>query len=453
MSRLPDAVVGDAYTSDHVWRVLTELVETEPRMAGWEGEAEGATVVADAFDEVGVREVNVNEFDIDGWWRGASSVSVRETDREYVADHEVVGLPGTPAGAVTGRLVDVGGGGPRDFEVADLNEAVAMASSRKPDGTDRRLHRMEKYVMAVEAGAEAFIFRNHVEGCLPPTGEIGYHERPGPIPAVGVSAELGARLARYAGEAAGGVGAEVDTPTVTVDVDAESGPGTSRNVEGVVGPDTEREVLVTAHVDAHDIAEGAADNGTGCAIVAEVGRLLAAAADELETRVRLITFGAEEVGLWGAYHWAETHDLSKVKCVINVDGAGMSRDPRVGTNGFDSVEAVFEEVCADLDAPLETSDDVMPHGDQWAFVQEGVPAAFASSQSESSGRGYGHTHADTLDKLDRRDLRALAVAFAEATVAAADREFTHRTREETRERIDESYERELRRGGRWPYDG
>ncbi|MFB6175932.1 MAG: M28 family peptidase, partial [Halobaculum sp.] len=255
-------------------------------------------------------------------------------------------------------------------------------------------------------GAAAFVFRNHIEGSVPPTGEVGYHERPGPIPALGVSSEVGSRLARYAES-----GCEV-----TVDVDCRNEPTESRNVAAEVGPDTEEEVLVTAHVDAHDIADGANDNGAGSALVAEIGRLL-------------------------------NH-------VVNLDGACSSRNLRVGSNGFDALTRLFEGVTDDLDSTLSTNDTISPHGDQWAFVQEGVPAAMVSTTSEQSGRGWGHTHADTLDKLDSRDLRAVAVQVAEGVVRLANGvvEPEHRTREEMRDRIDEGYVQELKQGGRWPYE-
>jgi hypothetical protein len=110
-------------------------------------------------------------------------------------------------------------------------------------------------------------------------------------------------------------------------------------------------------------------------------------------------------------------------------------------------------VTDDLDASLSTDDTISPHGDQWAFVQEGVPAAMVGTASESSGRGWGHTHADTLDKLDSRDLRAVAVQVAEAVVRLANGavEPESRSRAVIRDRIDEGYVQELKQGGRWPY--
>ena len=467
MRELPEEVVGDAYTSTFHWEVLESLVDVGNRMAGQDGEREGAEHVAAAFEESGLRDVEVDEFEIDGWWRGSSRLETSGSHEEtYAADYQVIGLPGTPSGDVEGPLIDVGYGRPEDFESVDLDGAVAMASSETPDDYGRWLHRMEKYASAVEGGAVAFVFRNHVEGCLPPTGEIGYENRPGPIPAVGVSKEVGARLRRHAGpgrdedggEGDGGEGDDAndrDTDlSVRVDVDARNEPATSRNVAGELGPGTDEVVLVTSHLDAHDIAEGAADNGAGTVLVAEVARLLSRVESDLERRVRFVAFGAEEIGLKGAYHEAARVDLGDVACVLNLDVIGGSRSPAVMTNEFDAVEALFEEVTEAMDVPLETDGTVSPHSDQWAFVQEGVPGAMVASASGESGRGWGHTHADTLDKLDVRDLRALSVIVATAVLNAADasREFPARGREGTRELVDEGYERELKIGDRWPYD-
>ncbi|EMA37334.1 M28 family peptidase [Halobiforma nitratireducens] len=446
MTTLPNEVIGDAQTSTFHWRVLEDLVDIGNRMAGQQGERRGAERVRDAFEEIGLRNVDLEEFEIDGWWRGDAVLETAGSHTDtYNADYQVIGLPGTPSGTVEAELVDVGSGRLADFEDADLEGKVAMASSETPDDHDRRLHRMEKYASAVDAGAVGFVFRNHVEGCLPATGEIGYDNRPGPIPAVGVSKEVGRRLLRHA---------EDGELTAELAVEARNEPTDSVNVVGEVGPDTDEVVMVTSHVDAHDIAEGANDNGAGTALVCEIARLLKQVEDDLETRVRFVPFGSEEIGLQGAYHSAATQNLETVKCVINIDGAGNSRTLWINANEFDAVEELFEEIASEYDVPLETSDTISPHGDQWAFVQEGVPASMTASTSDSSGRGWGHTHADTLDKLDVRDFRELSVLVASAafTAAEADREFPQRSREETKELLDEGYVQELRIGGRWPYE-
>jgi Predicted aminopeptidases len=420
-------------------------------MAGHEGEARGAKRVREAFDSAGLADPRIEEFSIPGWWRERASLTITgAVERAHQGPHEVIALPGSPSGTVEAELIDLGAGGYDAFEDRgdELEGAVVMVSSETPEEADRWVHRMEKYSNAANAGAAALVFRNHIEGGVPPTGEVGYNNRPGPIPAVGVSREVGARLARLAGGRASGL-------NVRVEAACHNEPATSRNVAARVGPEPgdRPAVLVTAHVDGHDIGDGALDNAAGSAVVAEVGRLLTAVEDRLDHPVQLVTFGSEEIGLRGAYRWVETHDREAIKCVVNVDGAGSSRTLRVNANGFDELERIFQATTDAFDAPLSTNNTISPHGDQWAFVQEGIPAAMTSSTSDSSGRGWGHTHADTLDKLDSRDLRDIATLIAEGVYRLADASVTvsGRSRREIETSVPEGYVTELKTGGRWPY--
>lgn len=447
--RLPDGVIGQGYMSTTPINLLEELVEHRNRMAGQDGETTGAGVVADWLEGIdGVEHVHLDDFEIPGWWRGDSSLQVTSPfghKQTFDESHEIIALPGTPAGTTEARVIDTGPGTPTDFEEAGLEGAIALVSDRTPEGHSRRIHRMEKYADAVEAGAEGFVFRNFAPGSLPRTGEVGYHSRPGPIPAVSVSAEVGARLARYCEE--GDLDAELS-------VNCRNKPTISRNVEARIGPKSDEEVLVTAHLDSHDIAEGAYDNGAGSAIAVEVGRLLSMATDELDIGIRVIVFGSEEIGLYGAYHCAATSNLDDVRAVLNIDAAGKSRDINVRTSGFDDLGGVFVEVAEELDIQYEVDNTISPHGDQWAFVEKGVPGVMVSSLVDEEGRGWGHTHADTFEKVDARDLRAQSLVVAEvaARLAAGDSGVSHRPPEEICDSIDAAYEKELRVGGRWFYD-
>lgn len=449
MATIPTRLVGEAYTSTHAWDLLCDLVDIDNRMAGQRGETEGAELVREAFEESGLSEVSVTEFDIPGWWRGDCSLTT-SGDRTHVFDapYQVIELPGSPSGTVEAEIVDVGHGLPEDFEECDgdLEGTLVMASSLTPDDHDRWIHRGEKYASAVNAGAAGFLFRNHLDGCLPPTGGIGNDDGPGPIPAIGVSREVGSRLVRYCEDGVDG----------HLEVECRNEPTQSRNIEAVLGPETDQEILVTAHIDAHDIGEGARDNGVGSVLVSEVGRLLSLMEDDLGTRVRCLVFGAEEVGLYGAYHWVDTHAADRVKCVLNIDGAGCSRTLDMYTHGFDPIGEAFRDVSEELTVPIEIAEGIRPHSDHWPFVQEGIPGAQLRSTADESGRGWGHTHADTIDKLDIRDLRDLAVGITAGvvTLAGTDRTVEHKPVEEIRDAtIEQGYETGMRNANNWPFEG
>ena len=435
--------IGETFTSDAGWSHLTELVDIGNRMAGSEGEREAAEATREALSEH-ARDARLEPFDIQGWERGSSAITV---GGEAVAsdDRAVIGLPRSPAGEVDGRLVDVGHGLPEDFAEADCEGAVVMARSDVPDWYDRYIHRREKYYHAVEAGAAAFVYVNHVEGMLPPTGSVGTPEEPiGAIPAVGVARETGARLARrYEGE------------PVTVSVDCETPTATSANVHAELGPETDETVLVTSHVDAHDIAEGAMDNGAGTAAVVEVARALAAREDDLNTRVEFVAFGAEEVGLVGSSHLADERDFAAVQAILNLDGVVRGRTLKLYTHGFDGLTDAVATVADRFDHPVTTTPEVNPHSDHWPFVQWGVPGIHVMSETDGEGRGWGHTHADTLDKLEPRTLREQAILLTDLTVELADEGRTMAPKD-TDEIATALEEQDLAAGmrivGDWPYD-
>jgi Zn-dependent M28 family amino/carboxypeptidase len=395
--------IGDAFRSATGWDHLEALVDVGDRMAGTDGEREAAELTRDALAAAGARDARLETFDIQGWERGDSGVVAGERSYDSIA------LPRSPGGEVEAELVDVGYGLPEDFEEHDCEGTVVMADSFVPGWFDRYIHRTEKYYRAVDAGAVAFVYRNHVEGCLPPTGSVGTDDDPiGPVPAVGLSKEVGAALAR-----------RHDGETVAVSVDADVYDATSQNVHAELGPDTDQQVLVTSHVDAHDVAEGAMDNGAGTAMVVQLAETLAAREDDLDTRVHLVAYGAEEVGLVGSNHHAEVADHDTVTAIVNNDGVVRGRTLTFTTHGFDELAATIETVADRLDHPVTTNPRQGPHSDHWPFVKWGVPGTHVMSETESEGRGWGHTFADTLDKLESRDLREQAVILTELVVELA----------------------------------
>jgi len=404
---LPKKTVGEAYLNSTSWDTLERLTDIEDRMPGHTGEKKAARVIGDALSDIGARNVEINQFDILGWWRRSSSIKLgKPHETQFSADHELLSLPCSPSGTCSGDLIDVGYGLPHDFEEMDIDGKIVLASSLTPESYPRFVHRREKYHRAIANGAAGFLFSNHKDGCLPATGTIGHRNELGDIPAAGVSKEVGSRLSRLC---------EKDNVSVELSIETHSEMTQSQNVEAVVGPETESEVLLTAHVDSHDINRGALDNGSGCALVVEVGRLLSHIEDDLDTQVRLITFGAEEIGLIGATHWVETHDMSNVKCIMNFDSPGQSRTPKFNTFEFKGLENTIKQVSSELDTHSETFNEMWGHTDTWPFVKKGVPGVYAHTKADEHGRGWGHTHADTLDKIDKRDLRDLAV-FSAATV-------------------------------------
>lgn len=430
--------ISKTFTSDVGPSLHEDLVDINNRLAGSDGERRGAERTRDTLEAVGARDAHLTEYDIQGWVRGSS---------EVVAGNEsidCVSLPRSPSGTVEADLLDLGYGLPEDFEDAPIEGKAVVVDTDVPDWYNRFIHRREKYYYAVEGGAAAFLFRNHVEGCLPPTGSVGTKDAPiGDIPAVGLSKESGTRLARL-----------FEGDSVTVSVEADICKATSQNVQAVLGPETNQEVLVTSHIDAHDIAEGALDNGAGTAVLAQTAAALAARGNSLDTKIRFVAFGSEEVGLDGSSHFAETHDLSQVKAVVNNDGSGRARDLRLTTHHFQELAEAANRVADRFDHPIDVVPRLGPHSDHWPFVQRGVPGTQLRSVTGTQGRGWGHTEADTYDKIDNRDIRTHAILVTDlvAEIAREDISIQNMRESEISRHLEtENLAKGMKVIGDWPY--
>lgn len=420
--------VGTALADDAAWQLLSDLTTLPERFGGHPGERRAATRIATALETAGLAPER-QPFDLTRWDRGETSLRAGETGFDAVA------LPYSPAAAVEGPVVDIGHGRPEEIEAVDLTGAIALTSTAPPP-TGRHAHRMETVGHAAEAGAAGILFANHHPGQLPPTGTV---QPETPIPCAGISNETGERLRR-------------DDARVEFQVTAETAPDTSQNVLATLGPETDEELLVLAHYDAHDVGDGALDNGAGVAVLLGAVRMLTELS--LARRIRVAAVGCEEIGLLGSEALAA--ELSTTpRAVINIDGAGRFRDLRALTHGCPALARPVEAVTSHLGHAADVQSQPHAYSDHWPFLRDGVPSLqlHSSRPGDSAAweRGYTHTSADTLDKVDPRDLRTHAVLAALLVRELAADPPERLAPETVRDRLREAgAEPGMRATGAWP---
>ncbi len=454
-----ERVLGRAWYDDRPWELLTDLTELPHRMAGSPDERRAAEFVAESFRDAGLENVHLESFSVPYWERGTTAFTATEpVERTF----DAIGLPYSPSGDLEGPLVDVGHGTPEEIDAAGdaVQGAIVVASTTTPPG-QRFVHRMEKFGHAVDAGAAAFVFANHISGQLPPTGALSFDGEVA-IPGIGVSSETGDWLREYADQ--GG--------TARIEVAASTTEGSSQNVHAVVKPEGKRseredtdadeiagstdEILLLAHYDAHDIAEGALDNGCGIATTLGAASILSELAADLECRLRVVAVGCEEVGLLGAESLTANTDRESIRAVVNVDGAGRYRNLRAFSHGSDSIEELAERVADEFGQPIGHVPEPHPFSDHWPFLRDGVPALQLHSEPPSGserGRGWGHTEADTRDKVDSRNLRehAILTALLVRELASARADVPRVSKEVLLSALEEQqYEPGMRAADIWP---
>jgi hypothetical protein len=189
-------------------------------------------------------------------------------------------------------------------------------------------------------------------------------------------------------------------------------------IEGTEFPD--EVVIVQAHIDSWDGAQGTCDNGTGTSTTLEAARILAGLDVRPRRTIRFILYGGEEQGLLGSAAYVDqiAEELERVSIVLNHDNGP---NPLKGISATEPMVADFERVFApvkalDPERPFEVLEvDGIRGGasDHASFVNKGVPA-FHWIQSQEGYRHVHHTQHDTFDYADADDqaFNATVVALA-----------------------------------------
>ncbi len=112
----------------------------------------------------------------------------------------------------------------------------------------------------------------------------------------------------------------------------------------------------------------------------------------------------------------------------------------------------------DLDVKVNDSPKVfIMNSDHFPFSEKGVQAVWAVTSHPASGGGWGHTAADTLDKVELRLLRQSAAAATRLLLRmSADAESlpkVRKTPEQVKQSlIDAGFEKSLRFKDHWPFE-
>jgi Zn-dependent M28 family amino/carboxypeptidase len=250
------------------------------------------------------------------------------------------------------------------------------------------------------------MFTRGKPGMILPTGTVADAEE-GPIPAAGIAYESAQQILRFAKKGA---------TRLRLALECSYEQSTTWNVIGeLAGTEFPDElVIMGGHLDSHDTTPGAVDNASGVVQVMEAARLLASQRRHLKRTVRFIGFGAEEVGLLGSHHHARKHAdrLRSARFMLNSDCPGLGSPKGLSFHGLPGAQPYIEMLAGEMGTPIVFQDGFNRHSDHYPFMLEGLATAGMRSGKFKPGvGGFGHTAADTPDKISVTDLREGA-AFA-----------------------------------------
>jgi Zn-dependent M28 family amino/carboxypeptidase len=447
-------VIGEVWTSPDIYANVEQLCSFGSRFSGTKSERQARDFIRDKFNEYGLENVRLATFDYLGWTRDRANLcAVEPLQKNLTSAISLVYSPSTPPDGLRAEVVDVGMGTKAEFAAQkdEIEGKFVMVNTDSPPNR-RRSHRREKYGRAVANGATGFLFVNHLPGLLAPTGSL----RPGrlaQIPAVGLSYEDGFAIRRLLRH---------DEPVeLEMRLTNQTEPTQFSHVVGEApGQRSDEIVVVGAHYDGHDISQGAVDDASGTALVMELARVFAPLAGKLRRTLRFETYAAEELGVLGSTMYVSgmsDADLSCVDFMLNLDGGALGSGRGLGLQGLDELCPLFAGFVREMGYPLRLSNEVSTASDHFPYFLRGAPVAGLFAQRpQGLGRGFGHTMADTLDKVDEVELRESAMVAARLLLRLADHQGAigrKRTPEEIKQiLLEHDLEEPLRAQGKWPFE-
>jgi Zn-dependent M28 family amino/carboxypeptidase len=202
------------------------------------------------------------------------------------------------------------------------------------------------------------------------------------------------------------------------------GTAQSANVIGeVVGRERPDElVLLGAHLDSWDVGTGAQDDGAGVVTVIEAARRIGELAERPRRTVRVVLFADEEFGGAGADQYALAHEAELARHVAALEsdlGAGrvLRLESRVKPDDLRAAIGIGHAV-----APLGLAfagNRADGGADLTPLREHGVPV-FDLQHDATRYFEVHHTAADTIDRVDAKDLAFNVAAYASVAWALAD---------------------------------
>jgi aminopeptidase YwaD len=404
--RLPPELF-DRIASDQILpQEFAAICDFGGRLAGTESEHRAMAYVAQRgslASGVPCRTIPVSY----GGWR-ALKAELRLSDGTPVPCHPLVRSMPTPAEGLTAEVIDLGRGTPEEFEAHRGEIAGRIVLVRHElmfvAGT---IHRRRKYNMALEAGAVGFLIAGPLAGALV-AGSSGRNEGDAGIPAVGIAPETAVHLARTA----------EGWPRATLVVATEEYPAQTSTLLFDLRGQTEDVVVLSAHVDGHDVNESAMDNASGVATALAALRAIASHVPTWQRGVRLAFFSAEEWALTGSASYVaglSENDRKRIALNVNLDTVVGGQRLTALTSGFVDLEPFLLQAAEANGQKVRCVRPLQMNSDHAYFALAGIPAFRLVA-------GYDEPHANVrfvLTPADRRDkVEATALVDAAQLTAA-----------------------------------
>jgi Zn-dependent M28 family amino/carboxypeptidase len=427
-----------ALSSDYAYREVAHLSDNiGPRLSGSAQAAKAVEYVASELKAIGC-DVQLEKVMVPHWVRGEETAALvqfpgmADGTTQKILLCALGGSVATPSEGITAEVVAVKNfdelkAMPRDKVAGKIvvftypfdKQMAAVGRSGEAYG-EAVAYRGDGPSAAARQGAVACLIRS-VGGAdyrIPHTGSTRYAADAPKIPAGAVTSEDADLIADLAKQGAVKMKL-VLTPQTLPDVESANVIG---DIKGSEHP--EQVVIVSGHLDSWDLGTGAIDDGAGVAVSMEAANLIQKLHLKPKRTIRVIAWMNEENGTRGSKQYAKDHEkdwANHFGCMETDNGADhpvglhVKAKPEVKTL-LKPVAAILQESGAGaLELSEHAGADIEP------LEKAGVPS-FAPVQDGRFYFNYHHSAADTLDKIDPKNLAQTSAIVAVWAYAMANAE-------------------------------
>lgn len=424
-------LIKTALSGTHAYDI-TESLTTEigPRVGGSPQEALAREWAVAKFKEIGLQNVRIEPFTMPYWERGIETASIVSPFPQQLYITSLGGSVATPPEGIEAEIAyfptfdDL-----KNAPKGGLDGKIVFISGRMkkaPDGAGYGPANQKRRQGATEAakrGAIAVVIRSVGTDShrFPHTGMMRYAEDTKKIPIAALSAPDADQLERTL-ERGGSLRLKMTLTPKWL------GERQSGNVIGeIIGSEKPDEIiLVSGHLDSWDLGTGAIDDGAGIGISAGAAQVIIESGLKPKRTLRVVAFGAEEVGLLGGFAYVAAHkdtDLDKHVLATESDfGAGPAYEVKAGVK---SGEDVIRNIANAMGLPFV---GIKTNGgpDIGPMFTQGVPVM----RFQQDGTDYfdlHHTPDDTFDKINPDEIAQNVAAFATMMWMASEADTNFRT--------------------------
>lgn len=407
------------------------------------------------FRDIGIENVSVEPFTARSMWLPVSAEASTVAPVKF--NIRIASTPMSPstAGAIEGRIVDVGEGRPETFDHlgASLKGSIVLIHSAEMKTFDdlfaeyirnaaliEMAHKYQPAAMLLESTRPRGLLYRH-----PISLNLNYS----PVPAAIISREHAERLARLA---------EKGEVRVRVAMTNKTAPSyESKNVIAEIrGSDKPDEiVLVGAHLDSWDLGTGAEDNGVNAALVIDLARAFHDLHIVPRRTIRFALFTGEEQGMLGSEGYVARHknELDKFAGIVVFD-TGSGHLSGFYLNGRDELRKPVNDALASVEG-LDATDhvtDVIDGTDNFDFMISGVPNLVGIQNPIPYLPDY-HAESDTFDRVNQpeeKTTEAVASVLLWSWADNPERPAKRQTRAEVEQLIkDTKLDEQMKAFGQW----